>query len=166
MALHVSGRTRTGQLQYSGNSKCERHFIPHTVNYISQTLSAERCRLKSKYKVCLTYSHFFLEWESVWKRHPISLNCEPNLLFLSNSCCQQNLELQTWFLLWTSFKEKLESWLNSHTGSISERYKFSVIQIHIILLNMMSTDTNIHHTSQTFQHQTLEVDFWKVRAQA
>ena len=47
MALHVSGRTRTGQLQYSGNSKCERHFIPHTVNYISQTLSAERCRLKS-----------------------------------------------------------------------------------------------------------------------
>ena len=41
MPLHVTPRTRTGQLQYSGNSKCERHFIPHTVNYISQTLSSE-----------------------------------------------------------------------------------------------------------------------------
>ena len=33
---------------------------------------------------------------------------------------QQNQDLQTWFLLWTSFKEKLESWLNSHTRNISQ----------------------------------------------
>lgn len=40
MPLHVSAPARTRQLQYSGNSKCERHFILQTVNYISQTLSS------------------------------------------------------------------------------------------------------------------------------